>query len=52
MVRLMFIRVEVGIGFRQGPSTPQAARTNRAEEKTACSGRDDSGKLGRDLCRT
>ena len=40
----LFIRVELGSGFRQGPSTTQAARRKRADEKAACSGRDDRGK--------
>jgi len=40
----LFTRVEVGSGFRQGPSAPQAAHTDRAQEKAACSGRDDSGE--------
>jgi hypothetical protein len=40
-----FIRAAVPGGFRQGPSAPQAALAQtRAQEKTACSGREDSGE--------
>jgi len=42
--RGLFIRVALSSEYCHGPSAPEAARTIRAEETTACCGRDDSGE--------